>query len=341
MTLSPIDHLLHRLATGHAPSAADIEAAVMAVLAGRSTEARTAALLTALKMRGESAEALAAVVRAMLASAEAFPPLGDAREIADTCGTGGDGQGTFNISTAAALLLAAAGVKVAKHGNRAATGRCGSADVLERLGVRLDLPPQVAKDMLEATNFCFLFAPEWHRGMRHVGPVRKQLPFRTLFNLCGPLANPARPTHQLVGVSDKAAVEPMAQALAILGTRGALVVHGDAGSDEITPAEMTTGYRVHADGKIERFRFTPDEAGLSPTELAPLAVADADESAAMVRAVLAGKAGTAADTVCLNVAAVLWLLGREPSMLRAFNHARELQSGGAGLTLLERVVAFA
>lgn len=340
MNLPPIDHALFRLARHKALAPSEVEAAISAILAGQSTDARTAALLTALRLSGSENEALPAVVRAMLAAAEPFPRTPEAPILADTCGTGGDGHSTFNISTAAALILAAAGVPVAKHGNRAATGRCGSADVLERLGMRLDLPPQAAKDCLEATGFCFLFAPEWHRGMRHAGPIRRQLPFRTIFNLCGPLANPARPTHQLVGVAEPEALEPMARALAALGTRGALVIRGETGSDEFTAAEVTTGWRVHADGRLEPFRFSPAEVNLAPTEHAPLAVADADESAAMVRAVLRGEPGPAADTVCLNVAALLWLLEREATMLRAFHRAREVQRSGEGMRVLERVLAF-
>lgn len=318
-----------------------LRACAKAIFAGQAEDAQIGGLLMALRLQGESEEELEAFVSEMLAAASDFPrPEGDG-PLVDTCGVGGDGYNTFNISTASGLVVAAAGVPVAKHGNRSASSQCGSADVLEALGYPLDLPPAHSARILADHGFCFLFARTYHPGMRHAAPARKALGIRTLFNLCGPLANPARPTHQLVGVSEKRHIEPMAKALRDLGLRGALVVRGADGLDEISISQATEGIRLDEDGELHRWSVSPMDMGISPVEMVQLIGGDPEINAEMVSAVIDGKTGPHADVVNLNAGAVLWMVGMERSLEAGFARAREVQQSGAAGKLFDAVKAAA
>ncbi|MBI1292647.1 anthranilate phosphoribosyltransferase [bacterium] len=304
------------------------------VMRGNVPPTQLAALLMGLRCRAERAEHLKAVVDVMLENAVPLPGSNDPRVVFDTCGTGGDQLSTVNISTAAALLAASAGIRVAKHGNRAVSSKCGSAEVLETLGLKIDLEPSASAQLLDELNFCFLFAQKYHPAMKHAGPVRRELRFRTIFNLAGPLSNPARPTHQLVGVARRELLSPMIETLRLLGRRRALVVHGRNGEDEISLTTVTEGFHLKADGTVEDFYLDPMELGLKVVEMADLVVADATESAAKLERVMAGEPGPVADVINLNLAAVLFLAERAPNMKQAFNAAREIQQSGSGARLL-------
>jgi len=257
------------------------------------------------------------------------------RPLVDTCGTGGDGAGSFNVSTAAALVVAAAGCAVAKHGNRAVSSKVGSADVLEAAGCALDLPPEAAALLLDATGFAFLFAPAFHPALRHAAPVRRALGVRTLFNLLGPLANPALAPFQLLGVYAPALTLPVAEALRELGTAAALVVHCD-GLDEIGLHAATVGHRLR-EGRIEPFRFEPEALGLPRAALAAIAGTDSPAgNAALLRESLGGAAGARSDVVAVNAAAALELCGAARDLAHGLAIARRCQSSGAALRVLER-----
>ncbi len=268
-----------------------------------------AALLGAMSARGETSEEVAGFVDAMRAAATPLPLVQSERErLVDTCGTGGDASGTFNISTAAALVAAAAGASVAKHGNRAVTSRSGSADVLEALGIAVDLSPAEAADALRRYRFAFLHAPSMHPAMRAVMPLRRALGVRTVFNLLGPLTNPAGASRQVIGVYGRRQVEVVAGALALLGTQHALVVHGDAGAgkglDEISLSGETEVAEVRG-GKVTWKTITPEDAGFGRVAVEELAGGDAEANARILQAVLAGEPGARRDVVLLNAAAVL------------------------------------
>ena len=306
--------------------------------------------LTALADAGETSAEIAGVAEAvrgrMLPLDRSGLPAGTL--VADTCGTGGDGSGSFNISTAAALVVAAAGQPVAKHGNRAVSSRTGSADVLARLGVRIDAPPAVAARCLREIGICFCLAPAHHPALAAVGPLRKSLGRPTVFNLVGPLCNPAGADVQVIGVARPAAREPVAEAAALVGARRAVVVSG-AGSaegslDEVSLFGPTDVIDVGPHGR-RRFQWTPEAFGLATRpvgEAAALVVADAEESAAAIRGVLAGERGPRREVVVLNAAAVLWAAGRaadEPSALRQAEVA--IDSGAAAAKLAELIAASA
>lgn len=308
------------------------------MLGGQASTPRIAAFLTALRLVGETSLEIEAFVQVMLDNARAFPRPKVDGPILDTCGTGGDGHNTFNISTASALIVAAAGVKVAKHGNRSASSQCGSADVLEALGYNLDQDPEAAARQLVEKNFCFLFARSYHPAMRHAAEARKELAMRTLFNLCGPLSNPARPTHQVVGVASRDLVEPMAGALRMLGCRGALVVHGADGMDEISLSQVTAGLHLDGHGALRPWSVAPGDLDLRPIEMAEIVGGDAQENAELVRGVLEGKQGPHADVVNLNAAAALWICGVERDYPQAFAHVRDVQRSGKAARLLDELV---
>jgi anthranilate phosphoribosyltransferase len=308
------------------------------LLTGQASTARIAAFLTALRMVGETSLEIEAFVQVMLDTARAFPRPKVEGPILDTCGTGGDGHNTFNISTASALIVAAAGVKVAKHGNRSASSQCGSADVLEALGYNIDQAPEAAARQLVEKNFCFLFARSYHPAMRHAAEARKELGMRTLFNLCGPLSNPARPTHQVVGVASRDLIEPMAGALRMLGCRGALVVRGADGMDEISLSQVTEGLLLDGHGSLRPWSVAPADLHLRPIEMADIVGGDAQENAELVRAVLEGRQGPHADVVNLNAAAALWICGVEREYGQAFAHARDVQRSGKAARLLDELV---
>lgn len=317
-------------------SEADMEAVVRAIMAGEATPAQVGAFLVALRMKGERVEEIAGAARAMRRHATPMPPLG---EVVDTCGTGGDMRHTFNISTTAAFIAAGAGLRIAKHGNRAMSGAVGGADVLEALGVRIDLAAERVAECIDAAGIGFLFAQTFHPAMRHVAPVRRELGVRTVFNLLGPLTNPAGARRQLVGVFAPEWVEPLAQALGRLGGERALVVHGDDGLDELSLTGASTVAELR-DGAVRVFRFAPGEAGMAVCAPEALRGGSATDNAAIIRAILGGGGSPAQrDIALLNAGAVLAVGGAAADIPAGVELARATVASGAALAKLEALVA--
>ncbi len=302
--------ILDRLASGGRLDAAEAAGAFAIVMRGEATLAQIGALLMALRLRGETVDEVAGAVSAMRAEMTTVeaPP-----HAIDVCGTGGDGAHTLNISTAVAFVVAGAGIAVAKHGNRAITSKSGAADVLAALGVPVDLKPEQAAAALNANNFAFLFAPNFHPAMRHVGPARGELGFRTLFNLLGPLANPAGVRRQLIGAPTPEAAEKIAHVLALLGVDRAWVVTGHGGLDEISPSGPSRVFAVE-DGAVSPHTVAPDEAGLPIHPLGAIRGGDAAANAAALVALLDGAPGAYRDTVILNAAAALIVAGKAATL---------------------------
>ena len=327
--------LLAKLVDGRILSADEAHAFFAACLRGEPTPAQVAAAVTALRIRGETVEEIAAFAAAMR---EAARTLDHPYDAIDTCGTGGDGQHTFNISTAAALVLAGAGLKVAKHGNRAMSSKSGSSDVLSVLGVNLQAGPAQQRRSLDEAGIAFLFAPAYHGAMRHVGPVRAEIGFRTVFNLLGPLSNPAGAKRQVMGVYDPRLLEPLAEVLGRLGATRAWTVHGQ-GLDELT----TTGETEVAewkDGAVRRFTVTPEDAGLPRASLDALRGGDAEENAHALRALLEGAKGAYRDIVLLNAAAALVVADRAADLAEgAVMAASVIDDGRAAKALADLVEA--
>ncbi len=296
------------------------------------------AFLTTLAARGETAEELAAAIEGLRAHAVRLP-VPPHLALCDTCGTGGDGQGTFNISTMAALVAAACGVVVAKHGNRAASSRCGSADLMHALGVNLDAPPERVARSIETLGFGFCFAPQFHPAMKLVAPIRRELGIRTIFNLIGPLANPARLTFQLIGVSEARLMRPMADALVALGLRHAMVVHGEDGLDEVTTTAKTRILEV-AGGAIQLLTLTPEEFGLTRTTLDQVRGADAVHNAKLAEAVLEGTPSPLRDIVAINAGCAIYVAERAPSIHQGIVQAHDALDSGRVKQLLARVVEY-
>ena len=298
-----IQEQIAALVDGKDLSEAQTEAAVEAILTGEATAAQIAGFLVALRVRGETPEQVAAAARVMRRHAIAVKV--DTKEpLLDTCGTGGDGSNTFNISTFASIVVAACGVKVAKHGNRAASSRCGSADVLEALGINLNLAPELIAQCIERVGIGFMFARAHHPAMRHAGPVRAELGVRTLFNLLGPLSNPAAATHQLLGVGNPVVLELMAQVLSRLPIKHAWVVAGAPALDEVSLAGPTKGYDV-TPGQVSEFSLTPADFGLDEAPLSALVGGDAEDNAKIASSIFAGEQGPRRDAVVINAASAL------------------------------------
>ena len=275
------------------------------ILAGEAAEVELAALLGAMAGRGETAAEIAGFALALRAAATQLPLTEKERaQIVDTCGTGGDGSGSFNISTAAALVAAAAGAKVAKHGNRAITSRCGSADVLEAMGIPTQLTPQAAAEALRAHGFCFLLAPAHHPALKAVMPVRRALGVRTVLHVLGPLLNPAGARRQVMGVYSSRLVPLVAEAMTLLGTTHAMVVHGDAGQDELA-LSGDSEVAIVRDGEVTRDIVAPERLDMQPAPVAALAGGDAQENARILHSIFGGEGGPRRDIVLLNAAAVL------------------------------------
>ena len=312
--------------------------AVREMLEGAATDIEIASLLTAIASRGPTVEELSGFVQAMRAMSTPIPLTESERgQLVDTCGTGSDGQGTFNISTAAGLVAAAAGVKVAKHGNRGVTSKCGSADVLEALGVPVLLDPEKAAECLRQTGFMFLFAPALHPAMKRVQPIRRALGFRTIFNLAGPLANPAGARSQVVGVF--AGLELVAQSLARLGVRHAFVVHGRDGLDELTLNGVSEVVEVR-EHTVRNFTLEVSEVGLQQAPLSALEGGDARGNAALIEGILAGQSGPPRDVVLLNAAAALVIAGHAADFAAGVRCAADAIDSGAGLRLLAQLRKF-
>ena len=303
-------------------------------VAGEYSELEMAGILAALKARGETPDVMAGAVEALLASALSFPRP-DYR-YADCCGTGGDGTGTVNLSTAAAFVAAELGIPMAKAGNRSVSSRCGSADLLEACGVKLDPAPELSRRCLDQLGVCFVFAPLYHPGVRHAAPVRRALGVRTVFNLVGPIANAARPSWQLMGIYDPALCEPAARTLELLGREVALVLHG-SGLDEVALHGPTSGVLLRH-GELRHVTITPSEAGLRSAPLDALAGGGPEENAEWLRTVLAGRGAPAhADAVALNAGTLAWAVGHTATLREACRLASEALAGGGALRRLERL----
>jgi anthranilate phosphoribosyltransferase len=307
-----------------------------AVMRGEVGPERLAALLVALRMKGETVDEIVGFARAMREHAVGVRPRRDG--LVDTCGTGGDASGTFNISTATALVAAGMGIPVAKHGNRAVSSACGSADVLEALGVSLELPPQRVADLVDEVGLGFMFAPAHHPAMRHAVPVRRALGVRTVFNVLGPLTNPAGVRRQLVGVFDARLCEKLARVLHRLGVGRAFVVHGADGLDEVSLTGETRVAQL-AGGGIRTYDFAPEQAGLRRVALEELSGGSARENAAHVEDILAGAEGPRTDAVLLNAGFVAVLADRAPDVAAGVRLARAAVAAGAPMKILEELRA--
>ncbi|MEM7650803.1 MAG: anthranilate phosphoribosyltransferase [Pseudomonadota bacterium] len=307
------------------------------IMDGQVADADLSAFLVNMAERGETVEELTGAARVMREKAAGLKaPYG----AVDCCGTGGDASGTYNISTAVALVAASCGVTVAKHGNRAASSKSGAADVLEVLGVNLNLSKEKIEEALETIHFGFLMAPNHHQAMKHVVPVRKALGTRTIFNLLGPLANPAGTRHQLIGVFDKKWLMPMAETLRNLGAKKAWVVHGSDGLDEITTTGVTHAVTLDHEGNIEEKTLTPEHFGLPSHDLEKLKGGDADENAVALRAVLEGQKCAYRDIVLANTAAVLIISGSAESLTEGVEKAAQAIDAGLSYQTLKDYIAF-
>jgi anthranilate phosphoribosyltransferase len=349
---------LHRI-VNHRESLSREEArSVMGeVLSGKCTDAQIAALLVGLHMKGETVEEIVGFAEAIRAAATPIPmhnhalvdASGTGRDaLVDTCGTGGDAAGTFNISTVTALVVAGAGVRVAKHGNRSSTpkvdgqamsAKCGAADVMEALGVKIQLAPELVAECLAEVGIAFLFAPSIHSAAKYVQNARRETRLRTVFNLLGPLTNPAGASAQVVGVYALELVEKLAEALSILGVHRAFVVHGLDGLDEITITGPTRVAEVR-EGAVHTYEITPEEFGMKRASLETIAGGNATENAGIVRRILAGEKSARRDVVLLNAAAALVAAGRADHMDRAFPLAEKSIDSGAAAGKLEKLVEF-
>ncbi len=327
-------HLAH-LADGHALSEAQAESVFEVIMSGHATQPQIAAFLMALRVRGETVDELTGAARIMRAKALKVKAPADA---IDTCGTGGDAAGTYNISTAVAFVVAGCGVPVAKHGNRAASSKSGTADVLAALGVNLDATPALIELAITRAKIGFLFAQKHHSAMKHVAPVRTELGVRTIFNLVGPLSNPAGAKRQLLGVFAHKWIMPMADTLGRLGSERAWVVHGSDGLDELTTSGSSFVAELNA-GKVRTFEVTPEDAGLPRADSGALKGGDAAHNAAALRHVLAGEKSAYRDIVLLNAAAALVVAGKVDNLRTGVDLASQSIAGGHASRALDALVA--
>jgi anthranilate phosphoribosyltransferase len=330
-----LESTLGRLAAGEDLSMDEMSAAVEAIMQGRCSDGEIGLLLTGLRHKGETVEEVAGAAAAMRRH---MTPIRSSRQgTVDTCGTGGDGSETFNISTAAALVTAAAGVPVAKHGNRRITSRTGSADVLRQLGVNVEADVPTVEGCLDELGICFCFAPLLHPSMRHVAEVRKKLGVPTIFNMLGPLTNPASAPFQVIGVGRDELRPLLAQALALLGTRRAVVVRGEDGLDEVSLSTATAVSETH-EGAVREFQWRPEDFDLPRGDLAALKVSGPEQSADVIRAILQGQPGPPRDIVVLNAAAALWTAGKAETPPHGAALAAAAIDSGAARELLARLV---
>lgn len=327
--------LIAKVADGHPLTGSEAEAAFDAMMSGEATPGQIGGFLMALRVRGETIDEITAGAKVMRAKAVQVPAPENA---IDTCGTGGDASGTYNISTAASFAVAACGVPVAKHGNKALSSKSGSAEVLEKLGVKLDIGPDQIRTCIDEAGIGFMFAPAHHSAMKHVGPTRAELGTRTIFNLLGPLSNPAGAKFQVVGVFDHKWVEPLAHVLKNLGSTRVWVMHGSDGLDELT----TTGPSHVAelkDGNVSTFEVTPEEVGLPRADAADLKGGDPDENTAALKRLLDGEMGPYRDIVALNAAASLVVAGKASTLKDGVQMAGDAIASGAAKATLEKLVA--
>src|SRR5215468_4079735 len=344
-----ITDVLDRVANHCQSLRRDEARAVMSeVLTGKCTDAQIAALLVALHMKGETVDEIVGFAEAIRAAAaplnlrenSTIDISGTERDaLVDTCGTGGDASGTFNISTATAFVAAGAGVRVAKHGNRSVTSKCGSADVMEALGVNISLAPSGVAECLKTVGIAFLFAPAMHSAMKYVQPARRELRLRTVFNLLGPLTNPAHASAQVVGVYSDDLVEKLAEALSMLGLRRAMVVHGADGLDEITISDTTRVAEVR-DGQVHTYEVTPEEFGIERSSIEAISGGNAAENARTIEEILSGRKSPCRDVVLLNAAATLVAAGRANHLSDAIPLAVGSIDSGAAREKLRALVEF-
>ncbi len=337
--MSAILEAVHKAASRKDLSSGEAFAAVEEILHGRAPESLISALLVALRMKGETVDEIVGFAGALRHHAVRVECAPDARPLVDTCGTGGDGAGTFNISTAAAFVAAGAGARVAKHGNRSISSCCGSADVLEELGARIILSPAGMASCVREVGIGFLFAPALHPAMAHVQPVRAELKMRTVFNLLGPLANPAGAEVQIVGVFERRLVVLLAKALAQMGLRRGLVVHGSDGLDEITITGATEAAEI-VEGRVMERTLLPEEFGVQRRPAHPIAGGDRQRNAAIIRAVLDGEKGPHRDIVVANAAAALVMSGIAPDFSAGAAAARDSIDSGKAADTLDRFIRF-
>ena len=338
MSADALRHAVRKLASRLSLSEDEAADAFDVIMSGEGTAAQVAGMLVGLRVKGETAEEIAGAARALRsAMVRLDAPMADT--LVDTCGTGGGAVTTFNISTAAALLAAGAGVRIAKHGNRSFTSACGSADVLEALGVRIEAPLATMRRALDDAGIVFMFAPQMHPAMRHVGPIRRELAIPTVMNVVGPLANPAMAGRQVVGVAEPSRLPLLAGALATLGTHHALVVHGEPGMDEVSPLGPTEVLEVR-DGHVRQWRIDPADHGVQDVRVEDLAGGGPADNARIVGEVLAGGGPPGARAaVVLNAAAAIYVGGLARDYGAAVGVAREALDAGRGLDALERLRA--
>ena len=328
-----ITDLIHKLVDRTDLTETEAGQAMEELMTGKATDAQIAAFLTALRMKGETPQELVGFARVMREKAEPFWD-GETVPVLDIVGTGGDGAGTFNISTAAAFVTAGAALRVAKHGNRAASSKCGSADVLEALGVNIQMPIDKLRIAVKEVGIGFLFAQRFHSSMKHVMPTRAQLKMRTVFNILGPLANPARAEFQVVGVFSRSIMELMANALNGLGVRHAFVVHGNEGVDEISISGPTTMIEMRA-GELRTQTITPEDFGVTPAAAESIRGADAAANAAIVESIFRGEKGPRRDVVLMNAAPAIVAGGAATSLKEAYKMAANSIDSGAAWNKLQ------
>lgn len=334
-----IQDALSRLVEGRNLSHSDMMDAMQEIMEGKATPAQVAGLLVALRMKGETVDELAAATQVMRRFGEQVEIESQYRDVlVDTCGTGGDGKNLFNVSTAVAFVVAAAGGRVAKHGNRSVSSRSGSADLLEAAGVKLELGSEAVQRCIEEVGVGFMFAPIYHAAMKHAIGPRKEMGVRTLFNLIGPLTNPAAAPNQLMGVFSKDWLEPLAEVLNRLGTQHALIVHSEDGLDEISIAAPTHVTELN-EGLLRSYSINPDSYGLRHDDLDDLQVNDVDESLKLVRQALNGEEGPARDIVVLNAAAALLASGLAEDMGQGVEQATEAVNDGKAAEKLNELAA--
>ncbi len=330
-----IQQALEQVLAKHDLSSEQMESVMNLIMQGEATPAQIAGFIIALRMKGESVDELAAAARVMRNLSSKVDI--NAQPLVDTCGTGGDGQKTFNISTASSIVAASAGVKIAKHGNRSVSSKSGSADVLEALGVKLELSPEQIAKCVEQVGIGFMFAPMHHSCMKHAIGPRKELGVRTLFNLLGPLTNPANAKRQVLGVSDDQWLKPLAQVLASLGAEHALVVHAEDGLDEISTSSVTNICELR-DGEITRYQIKPEDFGMPLSKIEEIKVNNVQESADIITSILKGATGAASHIVCLNAGAAIYVAGKADSLKAGVALAEQKLSSGAALQVLTQLI---
>lgn len=330
-----IKEAIQKVVTGNNLTFGEAEAVMDEIMSGEASEIQMSAYLTALSLKGETIDEITASAAGM--RKHCIRLLHD-MDVLEIVGTGGDQSNSFNISTTSALVVSAAGVPIAKHGNRAASSRCGAADVLEALGVNITIPPEKSRELLESIGICFLFAQNYHIAMKYVAPVRKELGIRTVFNILGPLSNPAGANMQLLGVYDEELVEPMAQVLSHLGVKSAMAVYGTDGLDEISMSAPTSVCEVR-NGVFRKYTIVPEQFGLTRCGRKDLLGGTPEENAEITRSILRGEKGPRRDAVVLNSAAAIYIANPAISMEAAVSEAKEIIDSGRAMEQLQRFIA--